>query len=394
MNNVENISDVAKTNEKTITIKSNQSFNESNLMTLPFISLKREKVYEIERKWDRNGQEVGLKVVGTNQHGCPTIYELDVLMALLKILSKSMDNKIVVLNENNSHQVTNMPKVINFTYRKLAKEMGLKGWGKATKQRLEKSIKCLNECTIYSTLSIRDGKLGEYIVDFDGLESSRILKNYKSYNVNNFRLMNKALLNPDEVEEYQSVEIDDFFFNNMCNNYFKLYDYDKYKKLKRSISKKLLLILTQWSHGYQKYINFTTLFDYIGIEVVDKKSEYYYKNEIKKSLNELVEIKFINTFEIRAEGVNFIFNTTRKIKANGLDKYTTDLEIIARLREIGVSYDDITLYMNDDTKQYIAGLLRYVDDRQSLGYVQDVLKFTIKGLPYQSYDVDDYIFKI
>jgi len=392
---VDNVSEMNNNNElqkdRIISIKSNQSFNESNLMTLPFISLKREKVYEIERKWDRNGKEVGLRVVGTKTHGCPTIYELDVLMALLKILSKNMDNKIVVSNTNNSHKVTNMPKVINFTYKKLAKEMGFKGWGKTTKQRLERSIKCLNECTLYSTLSIRDNQLGEYIVDFDGLESSRILKNYKSYSVNNFKLMNKTLLDPNKVEEYQSVEIDDFFFNNMCNNYFKLYDYDKYKKLTKSIAKKLLLILTQWSHGYEKYINYTTLYDYIGIEVIDKKSEYYYKREIKKALDELVDIKFINAYEIASEGINFVFNTTRKIKAKGLDKYTTEIEVITRLREINISYDDITKYCIPETMQYIAGLLRYVDDRNSLGYVDNLFKFTRSGLPLNSYDIRGYI---
>lgn len=380
--------------DRIISIKSSQSFNESNLMTLPFISLKREKVYEIERKWERNGKEVGLKVVGTKQHGCPTIYELDVLMGLLKILAKNMDNKIVVSNTNNVMKVTNMPKVINFTYKKLAKEMGLKGWGKSTKQRLEKSIKCLNECTIYSTLAIRDNQLGEYIVDFNGLESSRILKNYKSYNVNNFRLMNKDLLDPTKVEEYQSVEIDDFFFHNMCNNYFKLYDYDKYKKLTKSIAKKLLLILTQWSHGFEKYINYTTLYDYIGIEVTDKKSEYYYKREIKKALDELVEIKFINHYDLTSDGVNFVFNATRKIKARNLDKYTTDIEVVARLRELGVEYEDINKYVTEDTMQYIAGLLRYVDYRISMGNVDNPRKFIYGGLSFGSYDIQDFIAKI
>ena len=37
--------------------------------------------------------------------------------------------------------------------------------------------------------------------------------------------MGEGLLSPYEVEEHQSVEIDDFFYNNICNNYFKLYDY-------------------------------------------------------------------------------------------------------------------------------------------------------------------------
>ena len=85
-----------------------------------------------------------MKVVGGAKYLCPTIYELDVLMALFKIHSKNMDDKIEVLtsktvDENgevltSKHSITNMPQKINFTYRGLAKEMGLSGFGKAQKK--------------------------------------------------------------------------------------------------------------------------------------------------------------------------------------------------------------------------------------------------------------------
>ena len=67
-------------------------------------------------------------------------------------------------------------------------------------ERLEKSILCLNECTIYSTLAIRDQEVGEYVIDFDGCESSRILKNYKSYSVSKRKMANKKLLDPAKIE--------------------------------------------------------------------------------------------------------------------------------------------------------------------------------------------------
>ena len=258
-----------------------------------------------------------------------------------------------------------MSKTIHFTYRGLAKEMGLKGFGKTTKDRLEKSILCLNECTIYSTLAIRDQEQGEYIVDFDGIESSRILKNYKSYNITKWKKANKKLLDPTKVEEFQSIEIDDFFFKNLCNNFLKLYDYSIYKQLKSSIAKKLQLILTQWSHGNEKYI--------------------------KKALDELKGVKFIQDYNLINEGVNLVFNTTGLIKEKGLNKYTTDEEIICRLREIGVSYDDITKHCRLDTMGYVGALLRYVDYRHKKGYVDDIFKFTIKGLPYGVYDVEEFI---
>lgn len=400
MDNVDNRKSLSK--DKVIQLKSSQSFNESSLMTLPFVSLKRKKVTKIERKWMRGKEEVGLTVVGTEENGCPTIYELDVLMALFKILAHNMDNKIeintVVSNEKNNdislnttHKIVNMPKIINFTYRGLAKEMGLKGFGKATKVRLEKSIECLTECTIYSSFSIRDAEAGEYVADFKGKKSSRILTNYRSYEINNYRKSGKKLLNPEEILEQQSVEIDDFFFTNMCNNYFKLYDYDKYKKLTKSIAKKLLLILTQWSHGYEKYISFQVLYDYIGI---DYKEKDYYKYQVKYAIDELVSIDFIKAYEMRDDGVNFIFNTTAKIKAKNLYKYTTEIEIITRLREIGVSYDDIIKYCCDESMPYISALLRYTDYRLELGNIDDPLKFVSAGLPLNRYNIEDYMTKI
>lgn len=382
--------------EKVIKIRSYQSFNESNLMTLPFISMRRKRVDEINRTWIRDGKEVGLKVVASKL-GCPTIYELDVIMGLFKILSKNMNNEIVVssLNdEKNTKKVTNMPKVINFTYRSLAKEMGLKGFGKATKERLETSIRRLVECTVYSTLAIRDRELGEYIVDFDGLESSRIFKNYKSYSVSRYKKAEKKLLDPKKVEEYQSIEIDDFFFKNLTNFDLKLYDNDKYILLKLGIAKKIMLILTQWSHGNEKYITMQTLYDYIGLEVNTKEEEYYYNQELKKACQELVDVKFIQSYIVTSAGVKFIFNTTRFIEYRGLDKYKEENEIVARLFNIGIEIQDINKFCRMDTWSYVAALLRYIDNMESKGKIDDVKKFTLKGLPYGRYDVKDYGFEI
>lgn len=134
--------------EKTVDIKEHQSFNESNLMTLPFISLKRKRVPEINRTWIRDGQEINLQVKGGAEFGCPTIYELDVLMGLFKIQAKAMDNKLVVLNSktvdsdgevlNSKYSVQNIPKVINFTYRGLARENGIKRIWEGNKGKIGK----------------------------------------------------------------------------------------------------------------------------------------------------------------------------------------------------------------------------------------------------------------
>lgn len=390
---MENLAEASNINEldcgKVINVKPNQSFNESNLMTLPFISLKRKKEKTLNRKWIRNNVEVELTVKGSVDLGCPTIHEMDVLMALFKIKLKNMDNKIVVSSDN---KVENMSDTIHFTYRELAREMGLKGFGKQTKERLENSIKCLVETTIYSKQAVRNQQIGEYVSSFGKESSSRIITSYQSYSIEIRKLENKELLSPKEIRDSQSVKIDKFFFGNMVGNYFKLYDYDKYKTLKNNVAKKMLLILTQWSHGYEKYIKMSTLYDYLGIDPETKREEYYWNRRIKDALNELVEVNFIQEYDINAnQGITLVFNTTAKIKNKGLDKYKTDMEIVDRLYELGIGYDDITKYCRIDTMSYVAALLRYVDDRISKGNtIDDVKKYVLKGLPYGRYDVSDY----
>lgn len=66
------------------------------------------------------------------------------------------------------------------------------------------------------------------------------------------------------------------------------------------------------------------------------------------------------------------FNTTSREKARGLDKYTTDEEIVSRLRELGIDYDDII----------------------KMGFVDDIKKYTQKGLPYGKYDVNKYMIEL
>ena len=118
---------------KIITIKSNQGFNENNLMCLPIFSIKRNRVGKIKRIWYRNNQEVELTIVGGAEYGVPNIKDMDVLLALFKLMTKHIDNKIIYEDINKPQ---NIPKVINFTYRSLSKEMGLRGFGNKTKERL------------------------------------------------------------------------------------------------------------------------------------------------------------------------------------------------------------------------------------------------------------------
>lgn len=134
------------------------------------------------------------------------------------------------------------------------------------------------------------------------------------------------------------------------------------------------------------------LYDYIGLDVNTTQDEYYYNQKIKEALEELVKVKFIQSYDFKhKEGITFIFNTTLLEKEKGLNKYTSDLDIVVRLREIGIEYEDISKYCNQDTLGYVSGLLRYVDYRHKKGWVEDIKTYTYKGLPYDSYDVSEFI---
>ena len=92
MDNVDNV-------DKSIKIRRGHSFNENNLMVLPIFSLKKKRVTEIKKKWYRGDVEVGITVVGSARRGVPTIHELDTLMAVFRLATKSIDNKIFTFRE-------------------------------------------------------------------------------------------------------------------------------------------------------------------------------------------------------------------------------------------------------------------------------------------------------
>lgn len=370
-----------------ITINSTQGINESNLMTIPFISLKNTKVKILERYWESNGIKRGIKVKGSVEYGCPTVSELDVLLALFRILLKNIGYKY---QYNRTTGKVNIPQTINFTYRELAKELGYKSYGGSIKEKLNKSIRILIETTIYTTFGIRDASMKDYVDNFNGEESTRILKNYKEYSYTRER--KKGGINSNIVKEKQSVDIDDFFFKNICNNFFKIFDYSRYVSLNKGISKKIYLLLCQWSHGYEKFLYYDTLYDYLSFDVTEDKKRYYYNRLIKESLEELKKIKFIDDFEIStSEGVNLIFNENRKKIAKGKYKYKTDEEVITKLQEYGLSISEWTKYFRMDNSEYVKGLLRYVDNRVEKGLVPNPKEYLLKGLKNENYNISEYM---
>lgn len=372
-----------------VRLKSNQSINESNLMTLPFISMQRQKVSVLERIWETKNGNKGIKVVG-GELGCPTILELDVLLALFRILIKNVGYEY---EYNRTTGKVNLPKTIHFTFQELAKELGFVHYGGSYKARLENSIKCLIEATLYSNfalLNIKEGYVGDYLEELSGEQSFRILKNYKSYSYTRKKIKNEKIGNAQEVKDQQSVDIDDFFFENMCNNFFKIYDYSKYVRLKKGMSKKLYLLLCQWSTNYEKKIKYETLYDYLSIDVGDK--QYYYNRLIRDTLKELQEVEFIQNFEIlTSEGINIVFNQTKKAVVNGLNKYNDANEVIDRFQEIGFNLSEWTQYYRLDNEEYVKALLRYVDYKIAKGEnIINLKNYVQTGLKTEGYEVDKF----
>ncbi|MGL5647856.1 MAG: hypothetical protein ACRDDY_08390 [Clostridium sp.] len=373
-------------------VKQEYGFNETNLMTLPFISLKRAKEMELTRSWFKsNNEEVTLKVVGGSRHGVPQMAELDVLLALFRIHLK---NNRFLFEKNNDNGKVTIPARINFTFSKLAEELGYKTYGGFLKAKLEKSIQKLNETTIYTKFAIYNAEEGEFVSSFKGEKSCRILKSYATYEKDIYKREHKGeLLSPYEIQDYQYVEIDDFFLNNMCNGYYKVYDYEKYKGLAMSISKRILLILSTWSRSSSKFITYQVLCDYIGLDYIDKKQQYYANSQIKKAMKELVDIGYIDDFEEeKNRGINIIFNRKKLNTSTFKNLYNTESEIFDGLREYSLDIRDVGYILNNFDDKYVAAVLRCLKHKCSKGEIKNnISNYVMSAFGKTKWDVKEFL---
>lgn len=385
-------------------LNKHQGLNETNLMTLPFIWLKRlnkqDPVKHFERIWTKSNNEiVSIKVVG-GEYGVPCIGELDILLALFRIYLKQMNNTVEVVSKvdevNNikTRELKFDNKVIHFTYRELAKEIGYKSFGGSIKEKLERGIRTLTETTMYTKYAIFDASLGKHISATMQEESFRIVRKYKGYKKLDYLKENNKTLNPAEIKDFQVIELDDFFFKNLCHGYFKVYDYDLYKKLKLGISKKMFLLLSTWSKKTRKFIKYQTLFNYIGLDGDTKKDIKYNKTQISKALKELIKLGFIDTYNIMGgneDGIEFIFNSAEEYKNSFKNKYKSNGEIVEKLRLIDISYDEIGVLFQSYDEKTMAGLLRYMDHREESGNtIINRRRYFLTGLK-RKYNISNFI---
>lgn len=369
-------------------MKAYQSINEKNLMTLPFLWLGKNAPNEIQRTWKKaNGDTVGIRVISPS--GVPSIFEFDILLALLKIYIQDNDDGFLIDKKTKECDISDK---IHFSYRELCKTMGYKQYGGTIKKKLEQGIKRLTETTMYSQFSIVDASAKDVESRFRGTRSFRLIQNYIGYDKDKYFKMFGRELKASEIKDYQVIQLDPFIFENLKNSYFQVYNYDTYTSLKQGISKRLFLILSTWSKSTSKYIKYQTLYDYIGLDITDNKSRLSYNKMIKKALDELVGVGFIDSFQTkRGQGVNIVFNSLKNDTKLLKTSYTSENECVAKLREMGFEYEDIGKVIKQADLKYIAGLLRYIDARLSKGNtISNLKQYFLKCLK-SKIDIDEYI---
>ncbi len=184
----------------------------------------------------------------------------------------------------------------------------------------------------------------------------------------------------------QYVEIDDFFLINMCNNYYKIYDYEKYKNLKLSVAKKIFLILSTWSKNDSKFLTYQTLADYIGLDY-SKSEKRYTVDLINRSMKELVDINFIEDFEkIRGEGVKIVFNKRKNDLNMYKDLIKNEFDLMAELRRVGIDWDEMSFISKYTTEEYLIGVLKSIRYKQEVKgeIIKDVRKYFLSAFNFDN----------
>ncbi len=378
-------------------VKKGSGFNETNLMGLPIVSLKREREDKIVRKWLRSdGREAKIIVTG-NEYGVPKMLDFDVLLALLRIHLKNNNYKFAKIDE---HKI-DVPNKINFSFYELSKELGMKISG-TNYNKLEERIRRLIDVKIETSLMARE--LSDDDGTFDLKENTifGILEEYNIVTKEYFDVNNKKY-DPTKIKDKQYVRISDFVVKNICSKYFKLYNEKEYKNLSTSVGKRLYLILNSWSKSSLKFISYDVLMNYVGFseeEKINKRKESIRK--IKDGFKELIKIGFIDDIEVRkGEGINIIYNVKQVENKYKKDKYKSKVEIVAWFRSLNIDprfeFEEILDILDKNNLDYLKGFARYIDFMLNKNSKINNLKdYVLRGLCYkdvinEKYNVSKFI---
>lgn len=379
-------------------VKKGSGFNETNLMVMPIISLKKEIEREIKRSWIRPDNEIVKVRVSANEYGVPKALDFDVLLALLRVHLKNNNYRF-----NKVDNKIDVPKKINFTLYELAKELGISINGQ-NYEKLNERIERLIDTKIETEFIARE--LSDEDGNYDLKERTifGILEEYNSVTKKYFNVNNKAY-DPTKIKDKQYVVISDFVLKNICGGYFKIYNETQYKQLKGAVGKRLYSILNSWSKSGEKFLSYDVLMNYIGFTDEDKDNKISEINrKIKQGFEELKKVGFIEDYEIKkGKGINIIYNRKYLRNSSNLDKYNNVGEIVAWFR--GITIEDISIFeyteildivAKNDFK-YLQGFARYIDFKlRKNNKISSLRKYILNGLNYgdimnPKYDVGKFM---
>lgn len=362
---------VDKRKNKIITIKSSEALIEGNFFDIPIFFTSRKKkptktgyeTLEIAYEWtDSKGSHRGLKIEAPPSCGLPAELEYDVLMGLFKIYS-AQNQQLSFLDGK-----LEMSPRIEFTTSMLLKNMGWKSKGSNATKIIDRALTTLTKTSI---TNVHSGGLYD-IESEDYIECEKtvfhILDRYK--HTTRSTLTRKETGYKDSV---LMVEFNKFFFENMCNSFFKIINYNNYLELKSIVSKRLYMILEKWRNGRNEaFFKYITLSERIPLT---HPKQSYKNKKIRDALDELKSIGVIMDYITKRSGVNIIFKDKKKtyIENRKLSMYSKLSEIMKRFGELSLSEVDVDFMFENIEIEDIRALLRYVDDWQKDNDMESVL---------------------
>ena len=378
--------------------KNNLSINESNLMNIPFLNLSRKKVNKIERKWNReDGSLAKVTVRGHEDYGVPKIEDFDVILALFRIHLRNLGKKIKVEDKK-----LNMPKQIHFTMYELAKELEINTGGTNYKKLEERLNRLLNTSIEAESIAFKVDKDGKQVLQKKS--AFGIIDEYNSINKAYFEI-NDMEYDITKIKDYQYVSLSDYIINNVCGNLFKYYDEKIYKKIKTAYGKRLYVIFNNWGVRSERFTTYDMLINYIGVseeEVKKNKSEVVRK--IKKGMDELKKVKYIEDYEaIKGKGINIIKNYDYKRNSTQLKEYNSKGEIFAWFRGLEVNnnpifdFIEISDLLEKNELDYLIPFARYIDWIMSKNNnIKNLKDYILSGLCHDNvinnkYNVEKFI---
>ncbi len=121
------------------------------------------------------------------------------------------------------------------------------------------------------------------------------------------------------------------------------------------------------------------------------KTKYYRRKRIKQAIDELININFLSSCNIKNDNYEFIF-THKSKKVNEIEKsikekYMSFPEIKKGFLEYQFTEEEIDRLFDITRIPYIQALLRYCDvNKNKIG---DTKGYVIAGLTTKTYDIDD-----